>query len=83
MRRGRSGASATLDLDRLSEYDAWKHLCDVLAVATSKANTSERGAWQGDGWEGQGIGWSAETPARCDRHPSAASGACGTSSDCC
>ncbi|EFN58193.1 hypothetical protein CHLNCDRAFT_142040 [Chlorella variabilis] len=40
VRRGRSGASATLDLDRLSEYDAWKHLCDVLAVATSKANTT-------------------------------------------
>jgi hypothetical protein len=39
-RRVRSSSSAaTLDLDRMSEYDLWKLAADALTAATNKSNT--------------------------------------------
>lgn len=38
--RGRRGGP-TVDLERLTEYELWKHLLDVLNVCTNKNNTCE------------------------------------------
>jgi hypothetical protein len=34
-----SSSAATLDLDRMSEYDLWKLAADALTAATNKSNT--------------------------------------------
>lgn len=44
--RGRRGGPS-VDLDRLTEYELWKHVNEVLNACTLKNGTCERGPWPG------------------------------------